>query len=138
MNVKKHIKRKAFKSSSRVSMVGPPLGSMQWGMVAQIPSRVASRRKMRKGIGETLGGPQTGMTLTELRQIRKLSQQALAFNMNKKQPNLSKMERNPDMYVSTLRMFIEAMGGHLEIIAQFPEGDVRINQFRDSYNIAIK
>jgi hypothetical protein len=84
-----------------------------------------------KGIGETPGGPQTGMTLTELRQIRKLSQQALAVSMKKKQPNLSKMERNPDMYVSTLRSFIEAMGGNLEIIAQFPEGNVRIKQFRD-------
>lgn len=28
-------------------------------------------------------------------------------------------------------MFIEAMGGRLEIIAQFPEGDFRISQFRD-------
>ncbi|HET6420212.1 MAG TPA: hypothetical protein VFG19_08655 [Geobacteraceae bacterium] len=40
-----------------------------------------------------------------------------------------KMERNPDMYVSTLCVFIQAMGGHLEIIAQLPEGDFRINQF---------
>ncbi len=72
------------------------------------------------------------MSLPELRQIRNLSQKNLAASMNKKQPNLSKMERNTDMYVSTLRMFIEAMGGHLEIIAQFPDGDVRIiNQFRD-------
>ena len=35
------------------------------------------------------------------------------------------------MYVSTLRRYIEAMGGELEIIAHFPEGNVRINQFRD-------
>jgi len=40
-----------------------------------------------------------------------------------------KMERNPDMYVSTSCVFIQAMGGHLEIIAQLPEGDFRINQF---------
>ncbi len=71
------------------------------------------------------------LTLSELRQIRNLSQQNLAASMNKKQPNLSKMERNSDMYVSTLRMYIEAMGGDLEIIAKFPEGNVRISQFRD-------
>jgi hypothetical protein len=33
------------------------------------------------------------------------------------------------MYVSTLRSFIKAMGGDLEIRAVFPEGDVRITQF---------
>jgi hypothetical protein len=72
-----------------------------------------------------------GMSLSELRQVRKLSQRDLAVSMKKKQPNLSKMERNADMYVSTLRMFIEAMGGQMEIIAQFPDGDVRIDQFRE-------
>ena len=35
------------------------------------------------------------------------------------------------MYVSTLRRFIEAMGGQLEIIAHFPEGAVRITQFHE-------
>jgi len=35
------------------------------------------------------------------------------------------------MYISTLRRFIEAMGGELDIRAHFPEGDVRINQFED-------
>jgi hypothetical protein len=35
------------------------------------------------------------------------------------------------MYVSTLRRYIEAMGGEVEIIAHFPEGNVRINQFED-------
>lgn len=71
------------------------------------------------------------LSLSELRQIRKLSQQNLAASMNKKQPNLSKLERNSDMYISTLRMYVEAMGGDLEIIAKFPDGDVRISQFRD-------
>jgi hypothetical protein len=82
-----------------------------------------SRRGQHKSI--------KGMSLSELRQVRKLSQRDLAVSMQKKQPNLSKMERNSDMYVSTLRMFIEALGGHLEIIAQFPDGDVRIEQFRE-------
>jgi len=35
------------------------------------------------------------------------------------------------MTISTLRRFVEAMGGQLEIRAHFPEGDVRINQFED-------
>jgi len=35
------------------------------------------------------------------------------------------------MYVSTLRRFVEAMGGKLEIIAHFPDGTVRITQFQE-------
>lgn len=33
------------------------------------------------------------------------------------------------MYVSTLRSHIEAMGGTLDVIARFPDGDVRISNF---------
>jgi hypothetical protein len=39
------------------------------------------------------------------------------------------MEGQTDMYVSTLRRFIAAMGGDLRIVAHFPQGDVEINQF---------
>ena len=35
------------------------------------------------------------------------------------------------MYVSTLRKYIEAMGGELDIIARFPEAAVRIRQFQE-------
>ncbi len=35
------------------------------------------------------------------------------------------------MYVSTLRRFIEAMGGELEIVARFPDHDITIKNFRD-------
>jgi hypothetical protein len=41
------------------------------------------------------------------------------------------MEKRRDMYVSTLRSYIEAMGGQLQIKALFPEGEVEINQFED-------
>ncbi len=42
---------------------------------------------------------------------------------------MSKLERRTDVYLSTLRGYIEAMGGKLEIIARFPNQVVRINQF---------
>lgn len=35
------------------------------------------------------------------------------------------------MYISTLRSYIEAMGGELVITAKFPEGVIRINQFAE-------
>ncbi len=71
------------------------------------------------------------MALNELRSARDLTQGDLAEQLSLEQPAISKLERRADMYVSTLRKYIEAMGGELEIIAHFPEGNVRINQFQD-------
>ena len=69
------------------------------------------------------------MPLQELRQARALSQDEMAKTLGIKQAAVSKLERRTDMYLSTLRKFIEAMGGQLEIIAHFPEGDVSVEQF---------
>jgi len=41
------------------------------------------------------------------------------------------MESRADIYVSTVRRYIEAMGGELDIVARFPDGSVRISQFHD-------
>ncbi|WP_428624006.1 XRE family transcriptional regulator [Sedimenticola sp.] len=71
------------------------------------------------------------LPLAELRQARHLSQEQLAEMLNVKQPAVAKLEKRADMYISTLRRFIEAMGGELEIRAHFPDGDVKINQFED-------
>lgn len=70
------------------------------------------------------------MPLDELREAMRLTQEALADALNIKQSAVSKMERRSDMYVSTLRKIVEAMGGHLEITAVMPNGRVEINQFR--------
>jgi hypothetical protein len=44
--------------------------------------------------------------------------------MKVNQPAVAKMERRADMYVSSLRSYIEAVGGRLKIVAEFPEGEV--------------
>jgi DNA-binding transcriptional regulator YiaG len=69
------------------------------------------------------------MALAELRAARNLTQEHLSDVLGVKQSAVSKLERRADMYVSTLRSFIKAMGGDLEIRAVFPDGDVRITQF---------
>lgn len=69
------------------------------------------------------------MPLAELRRARKLSQEQIALILHVKQASVSKLERRTDMYISTLRGFVEAMGGDLDITARFPEGDVKIDQF---------
>lgn len=70
-----------------------------------------------------------GMALQELRQTRQLTQQELAKILNINQAALSKMENQTDIRVSTLRRLLSAMGANLKIVAEFPEGDVVINQF---------
>jgi len=69
------------------------------------------------------------MPLQELRAARGLSQQTLATALNVQQPAVAKMEKRTDMYLSTLRRHIRAMGGELDIIARFPDGDVHIQNF---------
>lgn len=71
------------------------------------------------------------LPLAELRQARHLSQEQLAAVLEVQQPAVAKLEKKTDMYISTLRRFIEAMGGQLEIKAHFPDGDVTINQFEE-------
>jgi DNA-binding XRE family transcriptional regulator len=72
------------------------------------------------------------MALTELREARALTQEQLARILRINQAAISKMERRADMYLSTLQGIIKAMGGKLEIRAIFPDGIVRISQFRKS------
>lgn len=69
------------------------------------------------------------MPLQELRHARQLSQEQLAEILHVQQASISKLERRTDMYISTLRNFIRAMGGELEIRALFPDGIVPIDQF---------
>lgn len=71
------------------------------------------------------------MPLQELRQARGLSQKVLADLLSVQQPAIAKIEKRTDMYVSTLRSHIEAMGGELEVIARFPDGSVKISNFAE-------
>ena len=61
------------------------------------------------------------MSLTELRRARAMTQDQLAADLHIGQASIAKLERRTDMYLSTLRRFVEAMGGELEIVARFPD-----------------
>ncbi|MFM7331954.1 MAG: XRE family transcriptional regulator [Brachymonas sp.] len=78
----------------------------------------------------------TEMPLHELRRARGLSQKMLAEALHVQQPSVAKMERRTDMYISTLRSHIEAMGGELEVVAKFPDGMVKINNFAELADIS--
>ena len=68
------------------------------------------------------------MPMHELRRARQLSQEQLANVLDIKQGSVSKLERRTDLYISTLRRYVEAMGGELTLQARFPEGAVTITQ----------
>lgn len=71
------------------------------------------------------------MALKELRNAMHLSQKKLAESLSVDQANISQIENRTDMFISTLRGYITAMGGELDIIARFPDGEVHINLFKD-------
>jgi predicted nucleotidyltransferase/transcriptional regulator with XRE-family HTH domain len=70
-----------------------------------------------------------GLSLAELRQARQLSQEALAERLGTRQASISKLEGREDMHLSTLRAYVGALGGKLDLTARFPDGDVPIRSF---------
>lgn len=72
------------------------------------------------------------MELNELRQARGLTQEQLAERLGIRQTNVSKMEQRHDLHISTLRAVVEAMGGRLILMAQFPDENIRIDRFNST------
>lgn len=86
----------------------------------------------RKAASERAASLRAEMTLAELRQARKLTQETLAGTLNVGQEAIAKMEKRADMYVSSLRRYVGAMGGELDIVARFPDGrTVTVTNFAD-------
>lgn len=73
------------------------------------------------------------MSLRELRCSRKISQKIVAAATRASQSEISRVEQRSDVRVSTLRDYVEAVGGHLKIIAMFPTGSYVIDQFHDCF-----
>ena len=71
------------------------------------------------------------LPLHELRKARAMTQKAIGEALKVNQPAIAKLERRTDMYVSNLRAYIEAMGGKLNIVAEFPQGNVTITNFAE-------
>jgi DNA-binding XRE family transcriptional regulator len=80
-------------------------------------------RRMKEELAKT--------PLYELRTARHLTQQQIAKTLNMSQAAVSQMEQRTDLYLSTLRNFIEAMGGELEIHAVFADTKVELTFEQD-------
>lgn len=71
------------------------------------------------------------MALAEVRKAMSLTQTDLAEELHIRQAALARLENRTDMYISSLRKYITALGGKLDIVARFPEGDVHIQNLND-------
>jgi len=61
------------------------------------------------------------MTLRELRHARKLTQVRMAKTLGITQDSVSRLEKRSDLLLSTLRKTVQAMGGSLSLVAEFPD-----------------
>lgn len=74
----------------------------------------------------TAEGMLVQLQLSELRQARMKTQVEVAQAMDTQQAAVSKLERREDMYLSTLREYVEALGGELKLVASFPDAEIQI------------
>ena len=79
-------------------------------------ARLESERRLTEAIIE----------LTALREARGATQQQIAEAWDVTQANVSQIEHTPDIYLSTLRNYVAALGGRLEINAVFPDQTIRL------------
>lgn len=74
------------------------------------------------------------MTLQALRKQLELTQESMAERLDVRQASISKVEKRSDMLISTLRTYVEAMGGTLELVAHIPgRGPVILEGFTDGF-----
>jgi DNA-binding XRE family transcriptional regulator len=75
--------------------------------------------------------------LRELRQIAGKAQLDIATALNIKQPSVSKIEKQTDMYLSTLRSYVEAVGGELELVVKLPKRPAfRLHRLGDAMQVS--
>ena len=67
------------------------------------------------------------VALSELREMRGVSQRSVAEELETSRPNVSRIESEVDVRLSTLERYIEALGGKLEIHAVFDDQDVKLS-----------
>lgn len=85
--------------------------------ICLVPVKI--RKRIRKKVRAKHA--QTRMCLSELRRARHLSQTAIAKRLDVQQGDISKLERRTDMFIHTLRSYVEASGGTLRLVVEFPD-----------------
>jgi transcriptional regulator with XRE-family HTH domain len=94
-------------------------GHKPWREVRQGNAKSPESVALRDAVGDALA-------LAEIRERRGLTQVDVARVMKTSQANVSKLERREELYLSTMRDFVEALGGELELTAVFAEDRIAI------------
>jgi DNA-binding XRE family transcriptional regulator len=104
--------------------------SKPWQQIREEHSKLNAddRAVIDQGVAERV----SGLKLAELRRARHMTQETLAQTMGAAQSDISRIEHNADVYMSTLRKYVQAMGGRLELSVTFGGGqEYTIDQFQD-------
>jgi DNA-binding XRE family transcriptional regulator len=96
-------------------------------IIAALP---AERRAKVEARGRELIGEE--MALQHLRQARQFTQESMAKLLHIRQDSVSRIESRSDMLLSTLRTYVEAMGGSLRLVAEFPEGVAELSSLGET------
>jgi len=103
------------------------MGSTLDGRIAKLS---AKRRAKVSARAEELVAEE--MSLQDLRKAMDRTQVEIAKALDVGQDTVSRYERRTDMLLSTLRSYVQSMGGELDLVARFPNrGPVRIKALRD-------
>ncbi len=89
-------------------------------MKRRVLERPAARSRYEEALAEIRNHQ---ITLAEVRRARSMTQATVANLMDMTQSEVSKFERRCDMYLSTMKRFVEATGGELHLVASYPDGD---------------
>ena len=99
-------------------MIGPPSAMRNLDqIIAKLPPE--RRARIEAGAQKLIAEE---VALRHLRQARDLTQQRMAKLLHVDQAGSLKIESRSDMLLSTLRGYVEAMGGSLRLVAEFPDG----------------
>ncbi len=88
--------------------------------------KLAERPGMEERVVAGVQAIKHGYALQDIRKAQGLTQAQVAERLHQTPVNISRVERENDVYLSTLRAYVEAMGGKLELVARFDENSYPI------------
>jgi len=80
------------------------------------------RSPNRKHVASIKRGVELDIALTELREHRGITQEQVAAQLETSRPNVSRIEHEDDVRMTTLQRYVMALGGELELVVRFPDG----------------
>ena len=77
----------------------------------------------RKRVESIKRSVELDIALNELREHRGITQEQVAAELETSRPNVSRIEREDDVRMTTLQRYVTALGGELELVVRFPDGE---------------